>query len=179
MALGWAVTFITLALAVVIGFDRFTGEEYLENDIKVITESAGVEEFLNKYKDAIGKDLPGYRNHIYRVLSYTMHFLQNDKTAQTHYRLIEAALVFHDIGLWTDHELAYLEPSTILARRQLSGATKEELELVHNMIYWHHKLTPFEGPHANIVNAVRKADWIDASLGLVTKGVLFAFLQIE
>ena len=41
-----------------------------------------------------------------------MHFLGN---AKEHERLVEAAFVYHDIGLWTDHELAYLEPSEAVA----------------------------------------------------------------
>lgn len=44
-------------------------------------------------------------------------------------------------------------------------------QLLGDIIYWHHKLTPFRGPNAEIVNAVRKADWIDATAGLVRKGM--------
>ncbi|MEM6254402.1 MAG: hypothetical protein AAF821_15915 [Cyanobacteria bacterium P01_D01_bin.156] len=60
----------------------------------------------------IGKDFPGYRNHVYRTITYAMHFL-GDATA--HEQLVETAFVHHDIGLWSDHGLAYLEPSEVLA----------------------------------------------------------------
>merc|ERR1712000_44195 len=90
-------------------------------ELTLITSSPGVEEELEKYEDLIGEDYYGYRGHIYRVLSYSMYFLNGDETYRT---VIEKALVYH------------------------------------------HKITPFEGPHADIVNAVRKADWIDATQGL-------------
>ena len=32
-------------------------------------------------------------------------------------------------------------------------------------------MTPFEGPHADVVNAVRRADWLDATMGLVNHGM--------
>jgi hypothetical protein len=41
-----------------------------------------------------------------------MHFLEN---AEEYERIVEAAFVYHDIGLWTDRELAYLEPSEAVA----------------------------------------------------------------
>ena len=86
--------------------------------------------------------------------------------------VIEDALVFHDIGLWTDKQLLYLEPSSFRAKEALqSEYSKEELILLHNIIFWHHKVTDFEGEHADIVNVVRKADWIDATMGLVNFGM--------
>lgn len=40
-----------------------------------------------------------------------------------------------------------------------------------NRSRWHHKVTPFEGPNANVLNAVTKADWIDATEGRIRKGL--------
>ena len=34
-----------------------------------------------------------------------------------HEQLVETACVYHDLGLWTDHKLAYLEPSEAVALR--------------------------------------------------------------
>ena len=34
-------------------------------------------------------------------------------------------------------------------------------------IYWHHQTPPYTGPHAIIIEACRKADWIDASMGVL------------
>lgn len=138
-------------------------------ELTLITSSPGVEEELEKYEDLIGEDYYGYRGHIYRVLSYSMYFLNGDETYRT---VIEKALVYHDIGLWTDNVLDYLDPSVEVAKKNLQNSfSEEEMQLIDDIIVYHHKITPFEGPHADIVNAVRKADWIDATQGLVHHGM--------
>lgn len=137
--------------------------------ITPITESATVETMLSPYREVIGTDYAGYRGHIYRVLSYALHFLGADHAKR---RDVEAALVFHDIGMWTDMDLAYLEPSIAEARRaDAEQGYGLDLPLVESAITWHHKMTPFKGPEAEIVNAVRRADWIDATQGKFRMGV--------
>ena len=84
------------------------------SNIKVKLVRPHVEELLGRFEKLIGKDFPGYRNHIYRTITYAMHFLEN---AEEHERIVETAFVYHDIGLWTDRELAYLEPSEAVAIR--------------------------------------------------------------
>ncbi|MEM7435988.1 MAG: phosphohydrolase [Myxococcota bacterium] len=141
----------------------------LSNDIRIVTQSDHIEGLLARYREAIGDDFDGYRGHIYRVLSYSLHFLGGDETQRP---TIEAALVYHDIGLWSDKALAYLEPS--ISRAQQDNEAEgwgHDPQLLHDIIYWHHKLTPFRGPNADVVNAVRKADWVDASAGLVRMGM--------
>jgi hypothetical protein len=137
--------------------------------IQPIINDLTVERFLPQIAEAVGSDLPAYRNHIYRVLSYAQHFLGENPRGLEH---IAFALVFHDAGMWTDRELAYLEPSEAQAERvRLEQAPHLDGRLVADIIHWHHKLRPFTGPDADIVNAARKADWIDASLGWVRSGV--------
>jgi len=139
------------------------------SDIKIKLERPFVEELLTRYEALIGKDFPGYRNHVYRTITYAMHFLGN---AEEHERLVEAAFVYHDIGLWTDHELAYLEPSEAVA---IADNKKYGLGLdpglLRGAIHWHHKIFPYIGPHRDIIEACRKADWIDASKGMLRKGL--------
>lgn len=77
------------------------------SQIEIQLERPRVEMLFARYKDQIGDDYPGYRNHVYRTITYAMHFLGNDAEYE---QLVETAFVYHDIGLWTDHELAYLEP---------------------------------------------------------------------
>lgn len=140
-------------------------------EIKIYAENEVVENILAKYKDVIGADYAGYRSHIYRVMTYSMHFLGRDETFLP---IIGTALVYHDIGLWTDKTLAYLEPSCSRLKAELPGSyrySEEEWQLMDDIVYWHHKITPFDGPHADVVEAVRKADWIDATLGLVHQGM--------
>jgi hypothetical protein len=97
-----------------------------------------------------------------------MHFLGGNGARS----VVETALVYHDLGLWSDKELAYLEPSIERAQHDNeTGSWGYDPQLLHDIIYWHHKITPVRGPNADIVNAVRKADWIDATQGLLRMGM--------
>ncbi|QDH33694.1 phosphohydrolase [Porphyrobacter sp. YT40] len=137
--------------------------------VRPILSEPTVERYLPMVAEAVGPDFAAYRNHIYRVLSYALHFLGDDPRGREH---IGFALVFHDVGMWADRELAYLEPSETVAERvREQHAPHLDATLVANIIHWHHKLLPFKGPDAAIVNAARKADWIDASMGTVRNGV--------
>ena len=129
------------------------------SQIEIKLERHLVDELFARYESLIGKDFPGYRNHVYRTITYAMYFLEN---AVEHEQLVETAFVYHDIGLWTDHELAYLEPSeaVALADNEKYGWGLEP-ELLRNAIHWHHKIFPYSGPHQKVVEACRKADWID------------------
>merc|ERR1711991_1000676 len=72
--------------------------------------------------------------------------------------------------------MAYLEPSYERAKQgvaSLSPALAEQLPLIHDLILNHHKITPVEGHsrHAALVEAVRKADTTDFTLGLIRFGI--------
>ncbi|WP_258957099.1 hypothetical protein [Vibrio coralliirubri] len=73
--------------------------------IQIKLERPRVKLLLERYKERIGEDYLGYRNHVYRTITYAKHFLDYDEQFE---KLVETAFVYHDIGLWTDHELAYL-----------------------------------------------------------------------
>jgi hypothetical protein len=145
------------------------------SNISIKLERPRVEELLARYKSQIGKDFPGYRNHVYRTITYAMYFLGN---AEEHESLVETAFVYHDIGLWTDYELAYLEPSEAVA---IADNQKFKLgldsDLLRGAIHWHHKIFPYTGPHREIIEACRKADWIDASKGMLRKGMSRAAIR--
>ena len=68
------------------------------SDIVIKTERPRVEELFAPYRLQIGRDFDGYRNHVYRTITYAMHFLNN---ASEYESLVETAFVYHDIGLWT------------------------------------------------------------------------------
>lgn len=142
---------------------------------RIPTHRPHVEAILSRYADTIGPDYAGYRNHVYRAITYAMHFLGQDPQVE---RLVETAFAYHDIGLWTDHQLAYLEPSEAVAladNRQFGWGLDDEA--LRQAIHWHHKLFPYRGPHAAVVEACRKADWIDASMGLLRKGLPRALVR--
>lgn len=132
-------------------------------------ERPRIDTLLARYKTVIGRDFEGYRNHVYRTVTYAMNFLDNDPSYE---QLVETAFVYHDIALWTDQELAYLEPSESVA---VADNEKYDWGLdvsaLVGAIHWHHKIFPYKGKHDGVINACRKADWIDASMGTIRKGV--------
>jgi len=137
--------------------------------ITLITSDEFLDTCLATVAGRIGADLPGYRGHVYRVFTYAMHILGG---APGWRKPVALALAFHDVGLWTENELAYLAPSEAEAERaRLQLAPELDGLLVRNCIHWHHKLTPFHGPDAEVVNAVRRADWIDATGGALRMGL--------
>ena len=83
------------------------------SQIEIKLQRPRVDELLARYETQIGNDFLGYRNDdVYRNITFAMHLLNQ---APEHEQLVETAFVYHDIGLWTDHELAYLEPSEAVA----------------------------------------------------------------
>ena len=140
-----------------------------ESSIQIVTERPRIEELFSPYREVIGDDFLGYRNHVYRTVTYAMHFLEQNVQVE---KAVETALVYHDIGLWTNHVLAYLEPSEALA---FSDNEKHhwgiDPELLRAIIHWHHKVFRYRGPYELVVEACRKADWIDATKGWIRKGM--------
>jgi hypothetical protein len=144
-------------------------ESRLMSSITIKLDRPYVEELLKRYENLISKDFPGYRNYAYRTITYVMHFPGN---AVEYEGLVETAFAYHDIDLWTDHELAYLESSeaVTIADNQKLGLGLDP-ELLRDAIHWHHKIFPYTGPNRDIIEACRKADWIDASKGMLRKGI--------
>lgn len=142
---------------------------------KIVTHDAYIESLFEPYRHIIGNDYEGYRNHVYRVYNYAMYLLKQDPKLRLS---VATALVYHDIGLWTDRELAYLEPSIERCREDhAQNKWKLDLEQLEAMIYWHHKIFRYRGNHQQVVEAVRRADWADASKGMLRKGVPRAFIN--
>jgi hypothetical protein len=126
-----------------------------------------IETLLHHFKPSIGKDYEKYRNHIYRVF---LNCLLMDKEESNEEKYAIAA-VFHDIGIWTNHTIDYLDPSVAQANAWLATTGRQEWAAeCSTMINWHHKTSPYAGPHEQTVEVFRKADWIDVSLGLITYG---------
>ncbi|MFM7250376.1 MAG: phosphohydrolase [Planctomycetaceae bacterium] len=139
------------------------------NGIVIKASRPRLDAILARHADAIGGDLPGYRNHVHRTVTYAMHFLGGDPAVEP---VVETALAYHDVGLWTDGALAYLEPSeaVALADNERFGWGFDH-EVLRGIIHWHHKILPYRGPHAAVIESCRKADWIDASMGWLRKGM--------
>ena len=128
-----------------------------------------LEELLGQWQSTVGADFDAYRNHIYRVAHFT--FALHPCTDEDKEKIAVAGC-FHDLGVWTDATLDYLPPSSRMAREYLEksgrSAWTEEVTL---MIDMHHKLRSFGDGRYPLVEAFRKADLVDVSMGSIRMGV--------
>jgi hypothetical protein len=137
--------------------------------MEIRLERPRIEGLFAPYKQQLGDDYLGYRNHVYRIVTYAMHFLHDRAQYEP---VVETAFVYHDIGLWTHRALAYLEPSEAVAvADNVKYGWGLDPDLLKGMIHWHHKIFPYRGVHQEVIEACRKADWIDATKGLLRKGI--------
>lgn len=134
-----------------------------------------VDEILASHEEALGPDFTGYRNHVTRVLRF-LFALAPDLRASEQPVLIAAA--FHDLGIWTARTFDYLAPSSVLAHDYLTAQgldpLRHEVDLI---IQQHHKLRPYRGPFSLSVEAFRRADLVDVSLGFIRFGLTPRFVQ--
>jgi hypothetical protein len=138
-----------------------------------------LEDILGPWKGAIGRDYPGYRNHVYRMVHFCFALPEcvpdwNDDAR----RKVTIAGCFHDLGIWSDRTFDYLRPSMVRAAAYLKehalDAWTPEVEL---MIASHHKLRRFSDDRYPLVEAFRRADLIDVSLGLFKFGLPGAYVR--
>lgn len=134
-----------------------------------------VEDILDEWKDKIGEEYAGYRNHVYRMIYFTQSFREFDDDDQ---KKIVIAGCFHDLGIWSDNTFDYLPPSIARAREYLvrNGLDRwvPEIEM---MIGEHHKLRKYEDINHPTIEAFRKGDLVDCSLGIVKCGLPSAYVR--
>ena len=75
------------------------------------TQHPLIESILTDWKDRIGDDYPGYRGHVYRMFNYCLALHPPSEEEETK---LAIAACFHDIGLWSDHTVDHLAPSSEL-----------------------------------------------------------------
>ncbi|NTW51708.1 MAG: HD domain-containing protein [Chlorobiaceae bacterium] len=127
---------------------------------------APLDELLEPFRQLVGPDFDGYRNHCRRVFLFCTAFVeQSDETARMK---IAIAAAFHDLGIWTEGSFDYIEPSCRLAGKQLEATGQTEWrEEIQAMIRQHHKIRPYQANPSWLVEQFRKADWIDISKGML------------
>ena len=125
-----------------------------------------IEDILNNFSVVLGNDYEKYRNHVYRVF---LNCKMIDNEVENEWKYATAA-TFHDIGIWTNNTIDYLQPSMEQAKIYLISENKQaHIDELMQMIYWHHKRSVYKGEYKT-AEVFRKADYIDVSLGLITFG---------
>ena len=133
---------------------------------------------LNQHAEQLGADFAAYRNHAYRTANLCFAMLDPGSIDAARIDVISIAAAFHDLGIWTDQTFDYLGPSRQLAHDWLaSNACGGKTSEIDRMILNHHKLTAYRGPYGELVEAFRRADWIDVTRGVVKFGVSRVFLK--
>ena len=147
-------------------------------DLTIQPRIALVEDILLPWKDRIGSDYEGYKNHVYRMLHCC--FALTPCTDDDRSKLIIASC-HHDIGIWSDHTVDYLPPSIREAKQYLVThqleAWDEEITLLIDL---HHKIRTIKGELSTqypLLDIFRRADLADFSLGMVLGGVPRTFMH--
>lgn len=123
-----------------------------------------IDQILDAYRPHLGEDFTKYRNHAHRVYHLCIQLDKNDQ----HHEQYAIAAAFHDLGIWVNNTFDYLEPSVALATAWLVEHQKTSfIAEIPLMIDMHHKMSRYSGQFESTVEAFRKADWIDLSLGIL------------
>ena len=138
----------------------------MPDDMNVLTDSVLLDEVLDNYRQVLSVDYDAYRNHCMRVFNFCLA-LAGDRLADAEEKIAIASL-FHDLGIWTDNTFDYILPSQRLARCYLEKSDRAAwCDEIEAMIGEHHKLTRYQADSSTLVEAFRKADWIDVSGGML------------
>jgi hypothetical protein len=136
------------------------------------------EEILESHRYRAGGDDEGfdaYKAHVYRVINFA-RALSRDAPERDDKLAIAAA--FHDLAAFDT--LDYLVPSILAQDAWLHRAGREawsdELAVV---VAEHHRFSRYRAPrpHAELVEAVRRADLIDVSQGLIKFGLPSGYVR--
>ncbi|MEU6581729.1 hypothetical protein [Nocardia sp. NPDC046763] len=116
-----------------------------------------VDAVLDQHRDAVGTQLPAYRNHVLRSLNYQSLLLGEPVSDAA-----ALAWAIHDLGVWTAETWDYLEPSADLADVHAAEFGITDIDAVRRMVLDHHRLRRNDN---RVVETFRIADRIDATRG--------------
>jgi len=128
----------------------------------LLTRIPAIDDVLSEHATALGEDFVAYRNHVYRIVNLCVAMAGRSEPDK-----IAVAAVFHDLGIWTNGTFDYIAPSIALARDYLAARGRQGWTAeIEGMIEYHHKITPATVEPDSLIEAFRRADWIDVTLGL-------------
>lgn len=138
-------------------------------DTGVITDMPMLDELLEPHREGLGVGYNGYRAHCYRMLNWARFVTEPEEHRE---QKIAIMTVLHDLPFFETGDLDYLGKACDLATDHLREIGHPEwTEEMHLMINNHHKMRAYTGPHTPLVEACRKADWIDVSFTKLTFGI--------
>ncbi|GAA5524841.1 hypothetical protein Maes01_01400 [Microbulbifer aestuariivivens] len=141
--------------------------------MQIETDIPLLEELLAPWRQTIGDQYLGYRNHVYRMVHCCLALAdRNAGCTDEERQKILIAGAFHDIGIWIEDTVDYIEPSLPPAMAYLQENGRAEwCDEIRLMLTEHHKLRPYRGDYARLVELFRRGDLVDFSCGLVSFGL--------
>lgn len=145
---------------------------------EILQSSPLAEEILESHRDRAHGDDAGYdayKAHVYRVMNFARALSpdtpeRDDKLA--------IAVAFHDLAAFDtiDYLVPSIEAQDAWLQRTSRQAWSDELVLI---VAQHHRLSTYGSgrPHAPLVEAVRRADLVDVSQGLIRFGLSKAYVD--
>jgi hypothetical protein len=135
----------------------------------VVTDLPLLDELLAPHREALGIAFWGYRAHCYRMVNWA-RFVTDPQPFRD--EKLAIMTVLHDLPFMVSGDLDYLGKACELATAYLKEIGREDwTEELHLMINNHHKVRSYTGPYAPLVEACRKADWIDVSFTKLRYGI--------
>lgn len=123
--------------------------------------------------DDIGWD--AYKAHVYRIINFARALMPDDPARD---EKLAIAAAFHDLAAFDtlDYLVPSIEAQDSWLRETGRAAWSHELALV---VAQHHRLTGYapSRPHAPLVEAVRRADLVDVSQGVIRFGLPRSYVQ--
>jgi hypothetical protein len=148
---------------------RLEAGPYTVTEDGVLTDLPLLDELLDPHREGLGVGYWGYRAHCYRMVNWA-RFL----TAPSPFREEKLAImtVLHDLPFFLTGDLDYLGKACELATDYLKEVGREEwTDEMLLMINNHHKMRSYVGPYEPLVEACRKADWIDVTFTKLRFGI--------
>jgi hypothetical protein len=143
--------------------------EFTVTDTGVLTDLPMLDELLAPHRSGLGTGYWGYRAHCYRMVNWARFFTQPEPHREDKLAIMTA---MHDLPFFLTGNLDYLGLACDLTTNHLKEIGREEwTEELHLMINNHHKMRAYTGPHAPLVEACRRADWIDVSFTKIRYGL--------
>jgi len=143
--------------------------------VEIVTRSPLIDEILAPHEKGLGLSYLGYRNHCLRMLNIGRYLVPDEPERDDRLAVMAA---FHDLPFFLDGDLDYLGRASDWARDWLEATGRSAWEPeIRLMIHNHHKVRPYAGPSAPMVEAMRKADWIDVTFTKLRFGIDRRFIR--
>lgn len=128
-----------------------------------------LEDIFEKWKNELGNDYDGYKNHVYRMVNFC--FALQSVNHEEREKIIIAGC-FHDLGIWSNRTFDYLPPSVVLAKDYLrQNGLEQWIPEIETIINQHHKLGKYDDKQHSLIEVFRRGDLVDFSLGIVKCGL--------